>query len=234
LLLDRLREKGRSIDAAITHHPEGRGLVNLYEVMTIQADVMHKMGVPINVAEHIMSGRMKEVSQGLLPVNYARAIDAAVLLDIPFVGAHTPADNCVAAYLQKKFDNKNPETISDIIDLLLEIEEYKISYKAGNGPKVVAGAKERRAGRIFVDMTGGTSGPIDALEKLAESGIGTIIGMHMSKDHIKAAEKNHLNVVIAGHMASDVIGLNILLDSIEKKSGNLDVIACSGFTRVKR
>ena len=65
-------------------------------------------------------------------------------------------------------------------------------------------------------MTGGTSGSKETLEKLSQSGVGTIVGMHMSEDHRKEAEKHHLNVVIAGHIASDTLGLNLLLDALEK------------------
>jgi len=39
--------------------------------------------------------------------------------------------------------------------------------------------------------------------------------------------------VIAGHIASDSLGLNLLLDEIEK-SGKLNVIPASGFVRISR
>jgi putative NIF3 family GTP cyclohydrolase 1 type 2 len=192
------------------------------------------MGVPINVAEGLMSGRIKDVGRNVMPVNYSRACEAAALLDIPYLGAHTPADNCVATFLQDMVDKEQPNKISEVIDLLLELEEYQISYKDGNGPKVVCGNKKNRAGKVYIDMTGGTEGPAEAIAKVANSGVGTIIAMHMSKDHLKVAEKEHVNVIIAGHMASDAVGLNILLDNVEKKLGNLNIITCSGFTRIKR
>ena len=99
---------------------------------------------------------------------------------------------------------------------------------------IIVGSGKRRAGKIFVDMTGGTEGSEGALEKLSDSGIGTIVGMHMSEKHYQNAEKFHINVVIAGHMASDTLGLNLLLDRVIKKFGPLNIISCSGFYRVKR
>jgi predicted ATPase len=39
--------------------------------------------------------------------------------------------------------------------------------------------------------------------------------MHLSEDHYKHAKGEHINVVIAGHIASDNLGLNLLLDEIE-------------------
>ena len=38
--------------------------------------------------------------------------------------------------------------------------------------------------------------------------------MHISDEHKKEAEKHHINVVIAGHIASDNLGMNLLLDSV--------------------
>ncbi|MFC1567055.1 NGG1p interacting factor NIF3 [bacterium] len=234
LLIDRMKEKGMKIDAVMTHHPEGTALLSLNEVMYMQADVIHKFGVPINVADGVLKGRINDVAKGLLPINYDRAVKAAKLLDIPYFGAHTPCDNCVATYLQDKFNDKKPYTVGEVINLLMEEEEYKMSFADNNGPRVVVGSKTSRAGKVFVDMTGGTEGSSDMLAKLADSGVGTIVGMHMSKDHLKKAEANHINVVIAGHMASDAVGMNILLDSVENKLGKLEIIELSGFNRIRR
>jgi hypothetical protein len=40
-------------------------------------------------------------------------------------------------------------------------------------------------------------------------------------------------VVIAGHISSDTLGLNLLLDEIEKEE-KLKIINCSGFRRIRR
>jgi hydrogenase maturation factor len=74
----------------------------------------------------------------------------------------------------------------------------------------------------------------DALERLADSGVGTIVGMHMSNDYYKNAEKYHIRVVIAGHISSDNLGVNLLLDAAENKLGSIDVLECSGFRRYRR
>jgi putative NIF3 family GTP cyclohydrolase 1 type 2 len=47
------------------------------------------------------------------------------------------------------------------------------------------------------------------------------------------ARKAGINVVIAGHIASDVLGLNLLLDDVEK-DGRLDYVCVSGFERIRR
>jgi putative NIF3 family GTP cyclohydrolase 1 type 2 len=57
--------------------------------------------------------------------------------------------------------------------------------------------------------------------------------MHLSEKHIQEAAKQNINAVIAGHIASDNLGLNLLVDEIAKGE-NLEIIACSGFYRVER
>ncbi|MEE8329070.1 MAG: NGG1p interacting factor NIF3 [Thermodesulfovibrionia bacterium] len=233
LLADRLSSKGQRIDLVVAHHPEGKAFANFYEVMHMQADILNKFGVPINVAEDLLADRVKEVERKLSPVNHARAVDVARLLGIPFMCVHTPADNMVSSYLQSIFDKRRPDFIEDILKILKEIHEYKEAARNNAGPKILIGSKERRAGKIFVDMTGGTEGSKDIFESLVNSGIGTIVAMHLSEDHRKEAEKRHMNVVVAGHISSDNLGMNLMLDKVQK-TGALEVIACSGFRRFSR
>jgi putative NIF3 family GTP cyclohydrolase 1 type 2 len=233
LLAESLKNKGLSVDLVISHHPEGKAYANLYSVMYMQADILHRYGVPINIAEDLMEGRIKEVERKLMPVNHTRAVDAARLLNMPFLCLHTPADNMVASYLQKTFDDKKPYTVDEIIDILLEFPEYKEAEKIGAGPKILIGSKNRKAGKIFVDMTGGTEGSKEIFQSLTFSGVNTIVGMHLSEEHRKEAEKNHINVVIAGHIASDNLGLNLLLDKIISNN-EIKVLECSGFRRFVR
>jgi len=233
LLADSLRSRGRRIDLLLSHHPGGWAFANLYTVMQMQPDILNRFGVPINVAESLMEGRIKEVERKLMPLNHTRAVDAARLLDIPFMCLHTPADNMVASYLQNLFDEKKPYLLSDVLDMLKNVPEYKTAGINGVGPKIILGSKNRKAGKIFVDMTGGTEGAKEIFESLTNSGISTIVAMHVSEDHRKEAEKNHLNVIIAGHISSDTLGLNLLLDGISKYD-SLDVLECSGFKRFSR
>ena len=233
LLADRLNEKGAGIDLVLAHHPEGRAYANFYEVMKMQADILNRFGVPINVAEGQLDSRMKEVERSLLPVNHARPVDAARLLDIPYCCIHTPADNMVSSHLQQLFDSTSPQRLKDVLKLLKDIPEYQEARRNNAGPRVLVGSDEQRTGKIFVKMTGGTSGSKETLEKLVQSGVGTLVAMHLPEDHRKEAEKHHLRVVIAGHMSSDTLGLNLLLDKLEA-SALLEIVECSGFKRFKR
>lgn len=233
LLADRLREKGEPIDLILAHHPEGPGYANLHEVMYMQADLWAAQGVSIAAADQLIAPRASEIQRRISPVNHYRAIDAARLLGFASMSCHTPADNCVNAFVQSFLDERTPRTLDDIVKALREIPEYADGARKGYGPSIVAGTGSARAGRMVVDMTGGTEGPKEALDRLSAAGVGTLVGMHYSEEHKKHAEELKLNLVIAGHISSDVLGMNLILDEIEK-AGDVHVVCTSGMVRFKR
>jgi hypothetical protein len=233
LLADRLKEKGERIDLLVSHHPEGMALAGFFNVMYMQIDILNILGIPINIAESLMSDRIKEVERKVMPTNHMRSVDATRLMDIAFMTCHTPADNCVASYLQDLMDKKKPETLGNIIDVLLDMPEYRESARNSCPPKIIRGSTSNKAGKVFVDMTGGTEGSKNMFSRLSQAGISTLVCMHLSEDHFKKAQEEHMNVIIAGHIASDNIGLNLLLDELEKKD-KFKILTCSGFRRFKR
>jgi putative NIF3 family GTP cyclohydrolase 1 type 2 len=221
------------IDLIIAHHPVGKGLAQLADVMELQCDVCNYYGVPINIAEGLMKERISEVSRGVNSSNHQRTVDTAKLLNVSLMNSHTPCDNLAAKFLKDFIESKKPERVGEIISLLKEIPEYKEAIKIGVGPKIFVGNPENRCGRIALsEITGGTEGSPKLYEKMAQAGVGTIIGMHISEEHKKEAEAANINIVIAGHISSDSLGVNLFLDELEKR--NIEIVACSGFTRISR
>jgi len=115
LLANELNKQGEKIDCVWAHHPEGKALMGLDNVMAIQIDTLAAAGVPVNQAEAIMKGRIKEVSEALSPANSERIEQMAKLLKINMMNTHTPADNHVEKYLGDLMKTKKPETLEDII-----------------------------------------------------------------------------------------------------------------------
>ncbi len=221
------------IDLVISHHPRGIALAGLDDVMELQVDILNQYGVPVNIAEKLLEKRIKEVSRSLSPGNHQRVVDTARLLDIPLICVHTPCDNLVASFVKKRIDKENPRYLGEVLDTLFKIPEYKEASLQGTGPEIFVGSKKSRAGKIMLtEITGGTEGTPEIYEKLAQAGAGTIIGMHLSERHREEAEKAHVNVVIAGHISSDSIGVNLFLDDLEKKG--MEIVSCSGLIRHSR
>ncbi len=221
------------IDLIIAHHPIGKGLAQLADVMGLQADVYSYYGVPINIAEGLMKERISEVARGVNSSNHQRTVDAAKLLKVNLMNSHTPCDNLAAKFLKSFIEAQKPERISELVDALKEIPEYREAMKIGAGPKIFVGSPENHCGKIaLTEITGGTEGSPKLYEKMAQAGVGTVIGMHISEEHKKEAETANVNVVIAGHISSDSLGMNLFLDELEKQG--IAIIPCSGLTRVSR
>ncbi len=222
------------IDLVISHHPLGKGLANLNEVMELQSDVLNQYGVPINIAEGLMRERISEVARGINRLNHQRTVDAAKILGFNLMCLHTACDNLAAGFLKKEIEGRNDITrIEDIIEFLENIPEYKKAMELGAGPKIFVGRKESRCGKIaLTEITGGTEGSPKLYEKMAIAGIGTVIAMHISEEHKKEAEAANINVVIAGHMSSDSLGVNLFLDELEKRA--VEIVPCSGLIRISR
>lgn len=222
-----------NIDLIIGHHPLGKGLAHLADVMDLQCDVLAQYGVPINIAEDLMKEKIAEVARGVNAVNHQRTVDAAKILGQNLINLHTPCDNLAAQFLKEQIEKRSFEMVEDLMDFLREIPEYKEAIAVGAGPKIFAGGADRRCGKIAItEITGGTEPTSKIYEKMAQAGIGTIVGMHISEESRKEAEASHLNIVIAGHMSSDSLGVNLFLDELEKRG--IEIIPCSGLIRVSR
>lgn len=232
LLADRLREKGERIDLILAHHPEGPGFANLDQVMYMQADLWHAQGVRLGAADALIAPRADEIRRRLSPHNHYQAVDAARLLGFASMSCHTPADNCVNAFVQRHLDEQQPRTLEDVVKSLRRIPEYADGARKGYGPEIVLGSESRRAGRMVADMTGGTEGPVGALERLSAAGVDTLVGMHYSEEHRKRAEELNIALVVAGHISSDTLGMNLVLDGIE--AAGVSIACTSGIVRVSR
>ena len=234
LLVHELNRSGEKIDLALSHHPEGIALARLDAVMKLQEDLYSQAGVPINIIEKLMDKEVARVVRGIHPINHQKNIDIARILRIPYACIHTAADNLAYRFVEKLIQKKNPRVVGEVIDVLLNEPEYRDSAKRGVSPIAFVGSKKSRTGKIVVTgFTGGTSGSPEVYESMKHAGFGTEIAMHMKPEARKEAEKHHINVVIAGHIASDSIGMNLLCDAFQK-AGVKEILPMGGFTRFRR
>ena len=236
VLADRLREKGEKIDCLFIHHPEGRALGDLEKVMPLQVDLLAGVGVPVNHSEAQLRPRMDRIWRAIHADNLFRTERAAELLGIPAFCCHTPTDNLVWRFIEKNIcQKKEYDNLGEIINALHEIEEYDVFAKKGNPCFAVNGTSESRPGKVCAtEFTGGTNGPEEFLKEQSDAGVGTILSMHVTEKTLEAAKKYHVNMIQCSHMASDAIGINLMLDTIQKKEKKLSTVDTSGFIRVKR
>ena len=235
LLAHELRRQGKKIDAVMFHHPEGRALADLEKVMPVQIDVLAKAGVPVNQAEGMLRPRMDKIWRSIHADNLFRSERTAELLNIPFFGCHTIADNMVWRFMEEHLAKKEFDTVGEIMNALLDIPEYHNYAKKGNPPILVNGRKEGRPGKVFAtEFTGGTNGPEELMKLQAMARVGTVLSMHVTEKTLDVAKEHHVNIIQCSHMASDSLGMNLLLDALKKKEPKLQILEVSGFVRVER
>ncbi len=235
LLADRLRERGMKIDALMIHHPEGRALADLEKVMTVQVDVLTQLGVPVNHAEGHLRPRMDRIWRAIHADNLFRTERAAELLGIPAFNCHTITDNLVWRFMENTICKKEYDNLDELVKAIRDIPEYSQYAKKGNPPIIVNGSAGNSTGKIAAsEFTGGTNGPEEFLEAQSRAGVGTILSMHVTEKTLEEAKKHHVNMIQCSHMASDSIGINLLLDKLAKEEKKLEVIEAAGFVRVKR
>jgi hypothetical protein len=206
-------------DGVITHHPKGGSpMVEMHQVMDNQIDRMVQAGVPINKAQKALADRKEEVEHNHHVTNYDRAVSAARLLEMPFIAVHTPADligeRTVQEHLDRRLGKSPRATLKDVTACLLELPEYQNSIVK---PKIWVGREDSYAGRIWVTMAGGTGGGAKVTQAYFDAGVGTLVVMHMGEDVLKAVKQQGIgNVVVAGHMPSDSVGINRIIAGLEK------------------
>ncbi|MFH0777434.1 MAG: NGG1p interacting factor NIF3 [Candidatus Eisenbacteria bacterium] len=232
LLANELRRRGKKVDLVLTHHPAGHAVKRLPEVMDIQMEYWMSYGVPSHIAESLIADKKTWALRQFHVRNSDAPVDLARILDIPFMGVHTPADNWAATHMQQQIDKAKPRTVGDVVDVILKEPDYRHHAKLQAAPTIVTGRKENRCGKVYVDMTGGIMAGKDFLPELSRRGVSTIVLMHIPDDAVDKAKEEKMNVIIAGHIASDSLGMNLLLDNA--LDGKVEVIDCSGFRRFTR
>lgn len=226
-----LLAKELGIDTVFLHHPTGgRPRMGSSEVLLDQIPQMVRAGVPINKAQKALcKKRYGECIRRFHALNVTRSADAAGMLGLGMIACHTPADlvaeRTVQDFLDQRFGGQPHARLSAVVDALLSIPEYKNCL---SGPVIRVGSGNSYAGKILVQFSGGTTGGADVIRAFFAAGVGTLVMMHCPDDVIEAAKEQNIgNILVAGHISSDSIGMNGILRVLEERYG-IEVVRCSG------
>jgi len=204
-------------DLVVSHHPRVTES-DILEVLDGHIDKLEKLGVPRNRSQKRLAEKREELAYNTHVGNTRRSESAAQLLEMPYMCIHQPADiiteNIVQEFLDEKFADNNLTKVSDIVEALEGIGEYKNSYRK---PVVRVGNKESYAGKIYVLMSGLTGPGAKILKEYFEAGVGTLVMMHIPEKDAKELKEQAIgNVIIAGHLSSDSIGMNVIAEEWAK------------------
>ena len=213
-----LLAKQLGYDCVVSHHPRNSN-IDMLDLLDTHIRNLEVLGVPKNKGQKLLEERKIELNYNRHVANTRRSESAAKLLNIPYISLHTPADiisqSIVQKFLDKKFLTKPDTKVQEIVEALEGIKEYKNSARK---PVIRVGSKESYAGKIYVLMAGLTGPGPKILKEYFEAGVGTLLLMHIpEKDAKELKEQNIGNVIVAGHMSSDSLGLNKIAQEWAKK-----------------
>ena len=132
------------------------------------------------------------------------------------MNVHMPCDILAENRVQQVLDQavQPKSTVGDLVEALMTIPEYQ---NALTKPLIRVGAASDYCGKPYVIMAGGTNGGAQVAKAYFDAGIGTLVSMHVPEDVVKAVKEQNIgNWIVAGHMASDSVGINILLAELTK------------------
>jgi hypothetical protein len=228
-----LLAKELGYDCVVSHHPYG-GLesMNFHKVLAIQIDKMVSNGIPINRAQKALRKKIAALEEGAHPKNYDKVDSMAKLLQMPYLNIHLPADLITEGKVQGMMDvltAQNPKLrLQDVLD---ELNTMMVYQQGLSKPVIRVGSANDYAGKVLVLMAGGTNGGVDVFKAYFDAGVGTIVCMHVPEDVKKAVEEQNIgNVIVAGHMTSDSIGLHEII-KLWRGMG-LEVTTMSGIVNI--
>jgi putative NIF3 family GTP cyclohydrolase 1 type 2 len=216
-------------DAVIAHHPIGEhARMDFARVVHRQVDMMVAEGIDRAVAEQAVAARLDRIHRNDHMGNYNRIVDTARLIGMPLCNVHLACDIIgrqeIIDLLRSRADGST--RVGEVIEWLLEYPEMEAALTR---PETWIGDPSARLGRWVVAMAGGTNGGYPVFREYYRAGVDTVLAMHIPEEDIhklRAEAPANANLLITGHMATDSIGINRVIDGME--SQGIEVTRTSG------
>src|SRR5713101_9361927 len=204
-------------DAVIAHHPTGgRARLEGYKVFLRHIEQLREAGVPEEVAREAIRPKLRVLELQHHPDNYDQTPTAAKKLRMPLVSIHSPCDEIgrkmILSALKGLDENS---TVRDVVSRIGRFPEYR---KAVSKIEVRLGSPKNKAGKIAISHAAYTNGGYEIAKTYFENDVRTLSYIHVAEtDLTKLAKESSGNLIVLGHIASDWLGINRLLNELEKK-----------------
>lgn len=220
------------VDAAIAHHPAGGAAqLNFPRVLGRQIELMVGAGVPIETAKQVVQPVVARALLRAQATNVDHAPSVARLLGLPFINVHLPLDELGRRIMDEAVQTHlgavgREPLVGDVVDALRTIPEIR---DAPTRVMVPVGRLDNPAGGVVVFHGAGTNGGFPVAEALFAHDVGTVIYIHLAAEdaeRIRTLDRPEVNVVVSGHIASDLIGINRFVAELEER--DVEVVRMSG------
>lgn len=218
-------------DGVIAHHPAGGSATRHFaEVLTRQIDFMVAHGVPAEAARTAAQPLISRSIMGGHSANADHVPSVARLLGMPLMNMHLPLDELGRQIMVRTVDDhitslNHAPRVQDAIDALMTLPEYQ---QADTQIMVPVGAVDEPLGKLAVVHGAGTNGGARIAQAFFDHGVGTVLYIHCAGDEVARLRESGTagNLIVAGHISSDLIGINRYVAAIEERG--VAVVRMSG------
>ena len=224
---DLLLAKQLGYDVLINHHPTGGGSqVNFPQVLRRHAVLLERAGVPREAGERAVQALLDEHESTAHARNYDKLPSEARLLKMPLMAIHNPCDEIGRRVMDETLRGGLPEDakVRDAIAVLNALPEFE---KALTKIVVRMGKTQNLVGKWVVIHGAGTNGGYPVAKAAFDHGIDTIFYIHIDAGHLRRLREEYgregaKNLVVTGHIASDSVGINVLVRELRKRGVSVD------------
>ena len=222
-----LMAKGKGYDLVICHHPTGdSSQVNFPKILQRQGVLLERAGVPREAAQRAVTALLDDHEPSAHARNYDRLPSVAKMIGMPLMAIHNPCDEIGRRVMDETLRAHLPPNpkIADAISVLNRLPELQ---KALTKIVVRMGREDNPLGKWVVIHGAGTNGGYPVAKEAYDHGIDTVFYIHIDPGHLRRLRDEYgregpKNLVVTGHIASDSIGINVLIGELRKRGLTVD------------
>ena len=212
-----LYAKNNNYDCVIAHHPVG--VIESYKEFNRHLNQLQSKGISIEEGEKLIENKINGFKYGNHANNYDAIPAFARLLKIPFLNIHCPSDelgrrlisDSITALVQENPTATLAELQYHLTSSFVEFQKSKTKIEFAHGNE------DEPLGDWIFSHGALTNGGFSIAKAYFDKGVNTVIYIHIAPGELIQIKKlKEGNLVITGHIASDSIGINPLLDELEK------------------
>jgi hypothetical protein len=224
---DLLFAKQKGYDLVIAHHPTGGSAVLEFpKVLSKHADILVRHGVPKAAALEAVRELQDEREPRAHAENYDHLPSLARLIGIGLMCIHNPCDEIGRRIMDETLRERLPPKprVQDAIDVLQSLPEFRAAKT-----RIVQrmGKPENPLGSWAVQHGAGTNGGVPVARAAFDHGIDTVFYIHIDAGALRRlgevyGREGAKNLVVTGHLASDSIGINVLVRELRGRGIRVD------------
>lgn len=218
-------------DLVVAHHPlGGKAALGVTKVFERHADNLVRAGVPRKAAMAAVRAMQDEHAPDVQRLNYDHVPSVARLLGVPLMNVHNPCDE-VGRRVMDETLRRSMRRTSTVRDAVAELETLPEFANAKTRIAIRMGRPSNRLGRWVVLHGAGTNGGYPVASCAFRNGIDTVFYIHVAPGPLQRLREEFgargaKNLVVTGHMASDSIGVNVLVRALRERG--LEVTCAGG------